>query len=291
MTETEKSSKLALLDRISTCGMMATLVVFTLLYVLHGSGLMENLFAEVAIFCGLGASLIWGLSAQCLFFGALFRRRWGMLAWAATQILIFVFGMSLFFPINTAPQASMRMENNNYIKQLNFALRNYAEAHDGQLPPHRVGTEPDENGIYPHSWRVYILPFVEENGLFKKIRLNEPWDSEWNRQFHEKMPSFFKNPFCRGSLSKSETTYGVLIGDGMVFPENGDGRKITELRPDLAWIAETTPGCWMDPNHDVREIRKYAKSEIQYFGCVDTKIRFTSKPVTLEELKTMVWEE
>ncbi len=94
----------------------------------------------------------------------------------------------MLLPVSKATPTAENMQNSNHIKQLNLALLNYASAHDGQLPPHRVGTEPDENGIYPHSWRVYLLPYMEQNWLYKQIRLDEPWDSEWNRQFHEQMP-------------------------------------------------------------------------------------------------------
>ena len=38
------------------------------------------------------------------------------------------------------------------------------------------------------SWRVHILPFVEQNALYNEFRFDEPWDSEHNKALIEKMP-------------------------------------------------------------------------------------------------------
>ncbi|MDO4628637.1 MAG: DUF1559 domain-containing protein [Planctomycetia bacterium] len=290
MSETKIPAELVVLNRISTWSLI-TVFVLLLAVILASQILPEAIHTPIG-FSFIGVYLIFVFSTTFLFVGSLFRRQWKMFAWATVK-MVGVVALTIMFiiPSRASVDMALAINNRNNIKILSLALLNYAAAHDGQLPPHKTGAEPDENGIYPHSWRVYILPFVEEDGLFKKIRLNEPWDSEWNRQFHEKMPTVFKNPVCREWLSDSDTTYGVLTGAEMAFPENGDGRKITELRPDLALITETAPGCWMDPNHDVREIRSYGKYEEKVFGYVDGSVHQSKKPITREDVKTMVWEE
>jgi hypothetical protein len=42
------------------------------------------------------------------------------------------------------------------------------------------------------SWRVHILPFMEEKELYKQFRLDEPWDSEHNIKLLDKIPDAFK---------------------------------------------------------------------------------------------------
>lgn len=157
-------------------------------------------------------------------------------------------------------------QHSNNLRQLQFALLYYAEAHDGQLPPHRTGNGPDENGIYPHSWRVHILPYMEQKDLYEKIRLTEPWDSAWNRQFHDQMPSPFQSPFFRTNGMQhadgletqpklSETSYCVVTGPDELFPENGDSASVKDLQKNGSapriLLSDSVPGCWMDPEHDI----------------------------------------
>ena len=39
----------------------------------------------------------------------------------------------------------------------------------------------DKDGKPLLSWRVLILPYVEQNELYKQFHLDEPWDSEHNK--------------------------------------------------------------------------------------------------------------
>ncbi len=87
------------------------------------------------------------------------------------------------------------MQHSNNLKQLQLALLYYAEAHDGQLPPHRTGNGPDENGIYPHSWRVHILPYMEQKDLYEKIRLTEPWTVSGTGSFMTRCRLLFRAHF------------------------------------------------------------------------------------------------
>src|SRR6185437_7001956 len=44
------------------------------------------------------------------------------------------------------------------------------------------------------SWRVAILPFIEEDALYKRFHLDEPWDSPHNRTLIPLMPKIFASP-------------------------------------------------------------------------------------------------
>ncbi|MBO5437387.1 MAG: DUF1559 domain-containing protein [Thermoguttaceae bacterium] len=183
---------------------------------------------------------------------------------ARVGCLILLFLMLVLSSLPNAWHAAIRMQNNNNLKGLSLAFLEYAEEHGGTLPPHRVGAEPDANGHFPHSWRVYLLPYLGENELFGKIRLNEPWDSAWNRQFHDQMPKVFRNPYFSQTYfpgpgrekipPKSASSYCVCVGEGALFPENGPGPNVSEFtgRKHLTFlVAESDPACWMDPAHDI----------------------------------------
>ena len=109
-------------------------------------------------------------------------------------------------------------------------------------------------GSARHSWRVWLLPSIEENELYEKIRLDEPWDSEWNRQFHTQMPIFFRNP-CRPweEGDAGLTTYRRVTGEETFFPADGS-RPTGKIVPDPAHtilLVQGAPRCWMDPDDDI----------------------------------------
>ena len=83
--------------------------------------------------------------------------------------------VALLFPAAQAARAAaQRMTCCGHMSQLTLAFLVYHEVHGSFPPAYTV----DENGKPLHSWRVLILPFIEQKALYDKIRLDEPWDSE-----------------------------------------------------------------------------------------------------------------
>lgn len=74
----------------------------------------------------------------------------------------------------------------------------------------------DSEGKLILSWRVAILPALGENELFAQFRLDEPWDSDHNRQLIPKMPAVFKA--VRGESKEGHTYYRGFAGSEAMFP-------------------------------------------------------------------------
>ena len=74
----------------------------------------------------------------------------------------------------------------------------------------------DQEGTLILSWRVAILPALGENELFTQFRLDEPWDSEHNRQLIPKMPAVFKA--VRSESKEGHTYYRGFAGADAMFP-------------------------------------------------------------------------
>ncbi|MBQ9456161.1 MAG: DUF1559 domain-containing protein [Thermoguttaceae bacterium] len=196
-------------------------------------------------------------------------------------IFFFMFGFLLIWYIlvishgagSNIRYSAREMQNKNSIKQCALALEFYESAH-GELPPVRTGSEPDENGIYPHSWRVYILPYLEHAQLFEQIRLNEPWDSEWNRQFHSQMPSVFAEPGHYDWWKKGLTSFCLLTP--LRAQKTAD---LGENASRIVLLAQSHPGCWMDPNHGIDStrgmgrFRSFTPTRTYFFGMYDGSIR------------------
>ena len=83
----------------------------------------------------------------------------------------------------------------------------------------------DKNGKPLLSWRVQILPFIEEAPLYKEFHLDEPWDSEHNKPLIANMPRIYGNP---SRPMDSKTNYLVPVGPGTVF-EGDKGLKISQI--------------------------------------------------------------
>ncbi len=108
------------------------------------------------------------------------------------------------------------------LRRLLAALNTYQQEH-GHLPP---AWTVDEQGRRLHSWRVLILPYLGYESLYEDIRLDEPWDSPYNRQFHDLMPKEFSCPTQGGTAG--QTSYLAVVGPRMAFTGKR-GRRLTEL--------------------------------------------------------------
>src|SRR5205085_10226222 len=73
----------------------------------------------------------------------------------------------------------------------------------------------DKQGRPLLSWRVAILPYIEQGQLYKQFKLDEPWDSEHNRKLIPLMPATYVVPAA--PPKPGETHYRVFVGGGAAF--------------------------------------------------------------------------
>jgi hypothetical protein len=107
-------------------------------------------------------------------------------------------------------------------------MHNFHEQH-GRLPPAVVYGE-DEKPLY--SWRVLLLPFIEEEQLYQEFNLTEPWDSPHNLLLLERMPRLYAAPPNKaGKLPPYHTICHVFYGPGAAF-EGRDGLRLPDDFPD-----------------------------------------------------------
>jgi len=65
-----------------------------------------------------------------------------------------------------------------HLCQISLALHNYHDVF-GCFPPAYIA---DSRGRPMHSWRVLILPFMEQVALYNAYHFEEPWDGPNNRK-------------------------------------------------------------------------------------------------------------
>jgi beta-lactamase regulating signal transducer with metallopeptidase domain len=120
------------------------------------------------------------------------------------------------------PNREKKIHNKNNLKSLALALHNYQNAH-GHFPA-AVVMGPD--GKTPHSWRVELLPFLNQKALYERYQMNEPWDSSANRKILAEMPDSFHSPY--DDPQSPNSGYFALVGHGTVF-EGTEGIKLSEV--------------------------------------------------------------
>lgn len=139
--------------------------------------------------------------------------------------MVGMFG-SISFPLIrfAAPAMGREDRNRNNLKQIGLALHNYHDAYNRF--PHPASRDTDGKPLL--SWRVAILPFVEEQALYEQFHLDEPWDSEHNLALVEKMPLVYKHP--SSDAPAGHTVYQAIVGDEIGLKSEGDTglRNITD---------------------------------------------------------------
>lgn len=112
-----------------------------------------------------------------------------------------------------AREAARRSSCNCNLMQIGLALQNYADVYKC-FPPAYVT---DERGRRMHSWRILILPFMEQKPLYDRYDFSEPWNGPHNRQ----LAAFIPPSFCCPSDDRrgpGEVSYLAITGPGTVWP-------------------------------------------------------------------------
>jgi len=114
--------------------------------------------------------------------------------------------------VGEARTAARRAQKKNDFKQVALAMLNYAQA-NGHFPAAAI----TKDGKPLLSWRVAILPYLEEQELYDQFHQDEPWDSPHNLPLAKKMPSFFRSP---DRPNDGKTTVMVFTGKDTVFEDD-----------------------------------------------------------------------
>jgi hypothetical protein len=185
---------------------------FSLRTMLIGLGFFAVLCAPPAYWGWSGAALsvvILGTAVGVV----LYRHR--QLTWVEALVIIAVAGMlvAMLLPAVSSCPPSHRGNCINNLKQLALAMHLYHQDH-GSFPPAYVA---DGNGRPLHSWRVLLLPYLEEKKRYDAYRWDEPWNGPNNSKLAD-CPWIFQCPTDKGAQNSPMTSYVVVSGPGTPFP-------------------------------------------------------------------------
>jgi hypothetical protein len=169
---------------------------------------------------------------------------------------------------SVAPRLPMRDADRNCMQNLRLigtAFHIYADAHrernDNVFPSDIC----DSDGKALLSWRVAILPYMEEKALFDRFRLDEPWDSPHNIKLLEEMPEQFRCPGCPAGHPRNVTSYIGVRGEQFALRPKGrrlgfggfaDGTSKSILAVECPRSMATE---WTRPDSEFQGVGKFLK--------------------------------
>jgi prepilin-type N-terminal cleavage/methylation domain-containing protein/prepilin-type processing-associated H-X9-DG protein len=122
----------------------------------------------------------------------------------------------------SARPAARRAQCTNNLKKIALALHNYEQVHQALPPAYTV----DAQGRPLHSWRTLILPYLEQESLYRTIDLAKPWNDPANAKALETSLTVFRCPEAAGTTNT--TTYLAIVGpDGCLMPTKS--RRLAEI--------------------------------------------------------------
>lgn len=173
-------------------------------------------------------------------------RAWNIFAFGLTGFLFLVcFVLPAFRgPACVLTRSSMCQYN---LKQIGLGLQIYADIY-GCFPPAYIA---DADGKPMHSWRVLILPYIEQKPVYDLYDFSEPWDGPRNRLLAKQIPPCFQCPSDPPLPGTANTSYVAITGAETIwagdsaagFDDISDSTSNT-----LAVVEIASSGInWMEP--------------------------------------------
>jgi hypothetical protein len=215
------------------------------------------------------------------------------LALAAVSTLCWGGSWLMLYPaVGRVREAAARTQSANNLKQIALAMHNYHATY-GSLPPAAIYSPTGKPLL---SWRVAILPFIEQNNLYRLFKLDEPWDSPNNKPLLGYVVRTYQFPKDIG-LPPDHTIYRVFEGPGTAF----EGRRRLTLREftdgtsNTVLVVEADQGVpWtkpdelpFDPNQPVAPIQGHFAGGFQA-ALADGSIKLITKNTSERTLRSAI---
>ncbi|MBX3414536.1 MAG: DUF1559 domain-containing protein [Pirellulales bacterium] len=187
----------------------------------------------------------------------------------------------------------------NQFKQVAIAMHNYhsavKDANGKSRFPDVASTNTEGKPLL--SWRVHLLPYLDQGQLYGEFHLDEPWDSEHNKKLLERMPDIFRLPGVQAGVGK--TCMVLPVGKQTAFPDgkglairdftDGTSNTILSLEVDNEHAVP-----WTAPDDLKVDAADPTKGLGQHYGegtlvmIADGSVRFLPQATTAEQWKALL---
>jgi len=148
-------------------------------------------------------------------------------------------GALLFYSVSKVRTAASKVNEMNNLKQIGMGFHNYADR-NRRLPP-------AEGDL---SWRVHMLPYIEQDSLARSFDMNLSWDAGRNAGVANTVVPTYHSPLDEAADPK--THYRVFVGPNTVYDPAIAAfglTRITDGAGNTILAVDTTESVsWPQPN-------------------------------------------
>lgn len=126
--------------------------------------------------------------------------------------------------VQAVRSAARKVEDSNNVRGVIIATHNYESAFK-TLPPTNNQTEEFGAGL---SWRVHLLPYLNQQQLFDQFKTDEPWDSPHNIKLLPQLPDVYRSLSNTEILEEGHTLFQRPMGPFAI--DDGQGSRVTLSR-------------------------------------------------------------
>jgi prepilin-type N-terminal cleavage/methylation domain-containing protein/prepilin-type processing-associated H-X9-DG protein len=171
-------------------------------------------------------------------------------------IAIIAILIGLLLPaVQKVREAAARIKCANNLKQLGLAMHGYMDANGG-LPANGNYYWNGSAVVTTNAWSApaRILPYIEQEALFRQIKMDEPWDGPNNKAVAKAVIKTFMSP--NATNTQVEGGYGVthyrgVSGKGMTFDPTNPRLRLTDFTDGtsntIMVVESGDPVAWMKP--------------------------------------------
>ncbi|HLA83813.1 MAG TPA: DUF1559 domain-containing protein [Thermoguttaceae bacterium] len=172
--------------------------------------------------------------------------------------------------VQAAREAARRAQCTNNLRQIALALQSYHDA-NGQFPPAYVA---DAQGKPLYSWRVLILPYLEQLPAYQQFKLDEPWDSPANQAATNMAWSgVFQCP-SDSRQDRTKTDYVMVVGPGCISdgPTSGNIARINDGTSNTILVVEVANSDihWAEPRDLDAKTMSYQINDPNGQSCISS---------------------
>jgi Protein of unknown function (DUF1559) len=178
----------------------------------------------------------------------------------------------------------------NNLKFMGVAMHNFAAINGGRF--RAAAIRKGDKALL--SWRVAILPYLEQFALYERFHLDEAWDSPHNVSLLKAMPSVYA-PVAPSETTAYSTYYQWVVGSGSLLGGDEGARADVNLfaRPILMIVEAAEAVPWTKPqdlpyDHGKRPRLGGPIEDGSYATFTDGSVRFVSREHSPETLHALI---
>ena len=223
----------------------------------------------------------------------------GVLAVVALPCIAILIGL-LLPAVQKVREAADRQRSTNDVKVLGIASHNFNDA-QGQLPLPFVPRTGEQPGAVPSdltdrlSWRVSLLPYLEQDSLYRQFKKDEPWNSPANQPLAGTAVKAYADA---DAPTDPATRYRCFYDNGAAFDTRRPAR-IPQSFPDgtantILYVEGAEKVTWsrfgeyrFDPAGPLPPLG-HPKRDVFAAAMADGSVRWVKKTVSPQTLKAAV---